>query len=132
MNQPELRQAAIISSGAMSTADALAKFYSLLTIQQNNKHFTLTTRRWMETPLACGVDRVFLAETIFSAGFMMNNSQKIMGPSPLSFGHPGAGGAIAFADPEREWGFAFLPNKMHPGVLSSLRTQRLVEALYKA
>ncbi|MEI6416989.1 MAG: serine hydrolase domain-containing protein [Verrucomicrobiota bacterium] len=129
MNQPVLRQASIISSGAISTADALAKFYSLLATQDDTRHFNSTTRRWMETPLTSGssLDRVLMAETTFSAGFMMNGNLNIF-PSQRSFGHPGAGGTIAFAIPERELGFAFLPNAMHHGILSGSRTQRFIEA----
>jgi len=72
MNQPALRQASIISSGAISSADALAQFYSLLSIQKNNPYFTPETQRWMETPMSSGLDRVLMAETLFSAGFMMS------------------------------------------------------------
>jgi len=127
MNQPALRQASIISSGAISTADALAKFYSLLATQDDTRYFNSTTRRWMETPMTSGQDRVFLKETIFSAGFMMSGNLNIF-PSQRSFGHPGAGGATAFTIPEAELGFAFLPNAMHHGVFSGSRTQRLIEA----
>lgn len=130
MNRPELRQASIISSGAISNASALAKFYSLVAMKENRPFFNKTTRDLMETPMASGIDRVLRQETIFSAGFMMNNSSKIMGINPRAFGHPGAGGTLAFADPEREWGFAYVPNAMHHGVLSGPRTQRLVNALY--
>ncbi len=127
MNQPTLRQASIISSGAISTAEALAKFYSLLATQEETPYLNTTTRRWMETPITSGLDRVLMAETTFSAGFMMNGNPKIF-PSERSFGHPGAGGTTAFAIPEHELGFAFLPNAMHHGVLSGTRTQRFIEA----
>ena len=130
MNQPASRQASIISSGAISSADALAKFYSLLATQDDDRYFNSTTRRWMEMPLTStsSLDRVLMAETTFSAGFMMNRNLNIF-PSERSFGHPGAGGSIAFAIPEAELGFAFLPNAMHHGVLSGSRTQRFIEAL---
>lgn len=130
MNQEKARKAPIISFGALSTADALARFYSLLAIEKNNPFFTATTRAWMETPLAQGMDRVLLTETSFSAGFMMDQHHSILGSSHRAFGHPGAGGSLAFADPEREWGFAYLPNAMQPETLPGPRTQRLVDALY--
>ena len=130
MNQPLVHQSSIISFGALSTADALAKFYSLLATHDSG-YFTPTTLAQMETPLASGKDRVLLTETTFSAGFMMSKNQSLLGSSSRSFGHPGAGGALAFADPEHEIGFAYLPNAMQPGTLPGPRTQRLVEALYK-
>ncbi|MBX9742283.1 MAG: beta-lactamase family protein [Chthoniobacterales bacterium] len=129
MNEPAMRRAANISSGAISTAEALAQFYSLVAMKDKNRWFTPITQRWMKTPLVRGKDRVLFTETVFSLGLMMNNSHGIMGRNPSSFGHPGAGGALAFADPEREIGFAFLPNAMHSGVVSSTRTQRLVDAI---
>lgn len=128
MNQPALRQASIISSGAISSAHALAKFYSLLATQERNPYFNTTTRRWMETPMTSGCDRVLMAETSFSAGFMMSGNLNIF-PTRRSFGHPGAGGAIGFAIPEQELGFAFLPNAMHHGIFSNQRTERLVRCL---
>ncbi len=130
MNQREIRQASIISFGALATADALARFYSLLAIKENNPFFTPTTLSWLETPLAQGMDRVLLTETCFSAGFMMDRNNLILGSSTRTFGHPGAGGTLGFADPEREFGFAYLPNSMQPGTLPGPRTQCLVSALY--
>ena len=130
MNQPELRQASIISSGAISDAASLAKFYSIAAIHHDNPFFKEATRHAMETRIASGRDRVLLTDTFFSAGLMVNGTPSIMGPSARAFGHPGAGGALAFADPEREWGFAYIPNAMNHGVLTGPRTQRLVNALY--
>jgi CubicO group peptidase (beta-lactamase class C family) len=128
MNHSELRQAAIISSGAIGSAEALAKFYSLITMREGNPWFTPETQAWMQQSPSCGKDHVFLEETRFSAGFMMN-CKNIMGRNPSSFGHPGAGGTLAFGDPALEIGFAFVPNAMQLGVLSAERTQRLVDTL---
>jgi CubicO group peptidase (beta-lactamase class C family) len=66
--------------------------------------------------------------TSFSTGFMTNVSC-LYGSSPTAFGHPGAGGTLAFADPEQGLGFAFIPSAMHPGALPGPRTQKLVAAL---
>lgn len=129
MNLPEMRMTSIASLGAIATADALAKFYSLL-ISNKNKFFTPATRSLMETTLSCGLDRVLLTETSFSAGFMTNKNCRLMGPSRRSFGHAGAGGALGFADPENNIGFAYIPNAMQPGTLPGERTLRLVDALY--
>jgi CubicO group peptidase (beta-lactamase class C family) len=60
----------------------------------------------------------------------MTNDFGVYGPSPSAFGHPGAGGSIAFADPEHGLGFAFIPSAMHPGALPGPRTRKLVSALY--
>ena len=60
----------------------------------------------------------------------MTNQHGVYGPSPTAFGHPGAGGSLAFADPSLSLGFAFIPSAMHPGALPGPRTRSLVAALY--
>ena len=35
-----------------------------------------------------------------------------MGPTDDTFGDPGMGGAVGYADPVRELSFAFIPNRM--------------------
>lgn len=127
MNSPTLRMASIPSLGVISTADALAHFYSLLT--GNSTQFTPSTRLLMQTTLSKGLDRVLMEKTSFSAGFM-SNEYGVYGPSTSAFGHPGAGGALGFADPDSGLGFAFIPSGMTPGALPGPRTRRLVSALY--
>ena len=72
---------------------------------------------------------MLIAETAFSVGFMTND-YGFYGAGKSSFGHPGAGGSLGFADPELGLGFAFIPSSMHPGALPGARTQKLVQALY--
>ena len=47
---------------------------------------------------------------------------------PGSYGHPGAGGSVAFAQPERELGFAYVMNQMASNLAGDLRAQRLIAA----
>jgi len=127
MNSPQMRMASIPSLGVIGTADALARFYALLS--GPNDLFTPETQSLMQRTLAKGGDLTLLDQTSFSAGFMTND-YGIYGPSPSAFGHPGAGGSLAFADPELGIGFAFIPSAMNPGALPGPRTQKLVRALY--
>ena len=127
MNTLAMRRAAIPSLGAISTADALARFYSLLAAG-GSSFFREETLAAMRTTVSSGPDRVLIDVTSFSAGFMTNVSG-LYGRSPTAFGHPGAGGAMAFADPAQGLGFAFIPSAMHPGALPGPRTQKLVAAL---
>jgi CubicO group peptidase (beta-lactamase class C family) len=128
MNTPALRGASLPSLGALATADALARFYSILH-GGCSPFFREETLAAMRTTLSSGRDRVLLDQTSFAAGFM-TNEHGIYGPSVAAFGHPGAGGAIAFADPEPGLGFAFIPSAMHPGALPGPRTRKLIAALY--
>ena len=50
--------------------------------------------------------------------------------SEATFGHPGAGGSIAFADPEARLSFGYTMNKMGPGIGLNERGQSLVDAVY--
>jgi len=53
-----------------------------------------------------------------------------MGPNARSFGHPGAGGSLGFADPEAKIGFGYTMNKMGPYILIDPRARALIDALY--
>jgi CubicO group peptidase (beta-lactamase class C family) len=47
-----------------------------------------------------------------------------------SFGHPGAGGSHAFADPENKIAFAYVMNQMEQSLLPNQKSLRLVDAIY--
>lgn len=127
MNTPAMRGASLPSLGAIGTADALARFYSLLA--GSGSPFHADTLATMRTTSSSGPDRVLVERTSFSAGFM-TNEYGVYGPAPAAFGHPGAGGSLAFADPSLRLGFAFIPSAMHSGALPGPRTRKLVAALY--
>ena len=100
----------------------------------------------MTTTLSDGIDRVFQIPTAFSAGFMKDSSQgaavssppsgkgritlRLFGQSVTSFGHPGAGGAHAFANPENKIAFAYVMNQMEQSVLPTEKSLRLVDVIY--
>ena len=129
MNSRAMRAASLPSLGAIATADALARFYSLLCGSDRSSFFRDETLAAMRTTLSSGPDRVLIDQTSFSVGFM-TNQHGVYGPSPAAFGHPGAGGSLAFADPSLGLGFAFIPSAMHPGALPGPRTRSLVASLY--
>ncbi len=140
MNTPEARSASFGAFGGVGTARGLAKFYAMLACGgelDGQRYFKPDTLGWMTTTLAQGPDRVLLLETAFSAGFMRDpvraDGRKLrtnFGPSGSAFGHPGAGGSHAFADPENGLSFAYVMNQMDPGVLPGPKSLRLIEALY--
>ncbi|RUR03169.1 serine hydrolase domain-containing protein [Labedella endophytica] len=59
-------------------------------------------------------------------GFQLDSDARRL-LTPASFGHDGAGGQVAFADPRHEIGFAFLTNRMEAG--DDRRATRIVDAL---
>ena len=147
MNASEGRRASLPGFGGIGTAAALAKFYAMLAAGgslDGCTFFKAETLAWMQRTLVQGDDRVLLTDTAFSAGFMRDplspvgdrlspdgkKLRAIFGPSPSAFGHPGAGGSHAFADPEHRIAFAYVINQMEPGVLPGPKALRLVDAVY--
>jgi CubicO group peptidase (beta-lactamase class C family) len=140
MNTPAVRAAAIPSLGGIGSASARAKFYAMLAaggVWEGRHYFGRHTLEHMTRTLSQGHDKVLRLETAFSAGFMRDpvdgEGRKLratFGPSPRAFGHPGAGGSLAFADPDAGVGFAYVMNQMEAGVLPKRRALALVEALY--
>jgi CubicO group peptidase (beta-lactamase class C family) len=140
MNSPDLRSASLPSLGAIGSAESLAKFYAMLSLEgqwEGRQYFSAGSMAWMTTRLAQGIDKTLHTETAFSAGFMMDpldpsrrKKRHIFGPSISAFGHPGAGGSLAFADPENRLGFAYVMNQMESGALPKSRALALVHALY--
>ena len=138
MNTPESRALSLPSLGGIGNASSLAKFYAMLAAGgelEGRRYFHDETIRQMTTTLASGEDRVFQIPTAFSAGFMQDPPQserRIFGPSPRAFGHPGAGGSHAFADPENGLAFAYVMNQMEQSLLPNEKSLRLVDAIYSA
>src|SRR5260370_25859855 len=154
MNKPEIRALPIVSFGGIGSASSLGKFYAMLanggsepdgpsTETAHGRHFSSDQQsRWMATTLTDGVDHVFQIPTPFSAGFMKGSAQtqrRLVGPSegllqvPVRlgpFGHPGAGGSHAFADPENRISFAYVMNQMEQSILPTEKSLRLVDAIY--
>jgi CubicO group peptidase (beta-lactamase class C family) len=136
MNKPENRAREFVSFGGIGSASALAKFYAMLANSgeiNGRKFFTSDTLKLMTTTISDGLDRVFEIPTAFSAGLMKDATgaeRKLFGPSSRAFGHPGAGGSHAFADPENKIGFAYVMNQMEQSVLPNEKSLRLVHAMY--
>ena len=132
MNSSEARMASFPAFGGIGTASALGKFYAMLANGgeiEGLRYFQPETIDWMIKPIVSGPDRIFQIETSFSAGFMKDPSKRgTFGNSLQAFGHPGAGGSLAFADPEHHWSFAYVMNQMESGVLPNEKALRLVEA----
>lgn len=136
MNKPENRALELVSLGGIGSAHALAKFYALLANDgeiSGRRYFKSQTLAQMTTVLTQGKDLVFEIPTAFSAGFMKaapSETRNLFGPSASAFGHPGAGGSHAFADPENKIAFAYVMNQMEQSLLPNEKSLGLVNALY--
>ena len=80
-----------------------------------------------------GPDQVLMQmPTRFSLGFMLSQPGAMFGPNRKSFGHPGAGGSLGFADPIAKVGFGYTMNQMANGLLIDSRAEALINAFYAA
>lgn len=79
-----------------------------------------------------GDDLVLRVRTRFGPGFMLSQpaGSGRFGPNSRSFGHPGMGGSLGFADPDAGLGFGYVMNRAGAGILIDERPRRLIDALY--
>ena len=66
--------------------------------------------------------------TRFGLGYMLHGSASPL-LTPGSFGHPGRGGALGFADPETGIAFGYVTNGFRKTVTADPRAQGLVRAV---
>jgi CubicO group peptidase (beta-lactamase class C family) len=83
-----------------------------------------------------GRDEVLTLPTRFATGFMLGMPGGIFecGPGRRTFGHPGRGGSIGFADPDARIGFGYVTNQYVTGTARhpDRRVLSLVDAVYAA
>ncbi|MEU6079052.1 serine hydrolase domain-containing protein [Streptomyces sp. NPDC047108] len=131
-NDPAYRAAELPASNGVATARSLARFYAALIGPDpgtGRRLFAPATLTLARTEESAGPDRVLVVNTRFGLGYMLH------GPacpllSPGSFGHPGRGGSLAFADPESGTAFAYVTNGMQKNVTADPRAQALVRAVH--
>ncbi|MEU4795157.1 serine hydrolase domain-containing protein [Streptomyces sp. NPDC023327] len=129
-NDPLYRAAALPASNGIATADGLARFYAALIgeVDGGTRLFAPRTMEAARTEQSAGSDRVLVVPTRFGLGFMLHGAASpLLGPG--SFGHPGRGGALGFADPESGTAFGYVTNGMGKGVTADPRAQALVRAV---
>ncbi|MEV4870236.1 serine hydrolase domain-containing protein [Streptomyces syringium] len=131
-NDPAYRAAELPASAGIATADALARFYASLIgeVDGARRLFAPATLTLARTEESAGPDKVLVVGTRFGLGYMLH------GPAcpllaPGSFGHPGRGGSLAFADPESDTAFGYVTNGMQKNVTADPRAQALVRAVGK-
>ncbi|MDM7922871.1 MAG: serine hydrolase domain-containing protein [Pyrinomonadaceae bacterium] len=127
------RELEVPSGGGVGTADAIAHAYGEFAAGGKNiglKKETLDRLMAPAVPATNGFyDECMFAEARFSLGFGKPSETMSM-PTSTSFGHPGAGGSMGFADPENQIGYAYITNRMGTTLTGDPRDIALREALY--
>ncbi|MFD8672163.1 serine hydrolase domain-containing protein [Streptomyces seoulensis] len=129
-NAPGYRAAALPASNGIATADGLARVYASLIceVDGGTRLFTPETMELARTEASAGPDRVLVVGTRFGLGYMLHGPASPL-LSPTAFGHPGRGGALAFADPASGISFGYVTNGFRSGVTADPRAQALVRAV---
>ncbi|GHA06102.1 esterase [Streptomyces echinoruber] len=129
-NDPAYRAAVLPGSNGIATADGLARFYAALIgeVDGGIRLFTPDTVELARTERSAGPDRILVVPTRFGLGYMLNGGACPL-LTPGSFGHPGRGGALGFADPETGVAFGYVTNGFRTSVTADPRAQALVRAL---
>ncbi|MEU7314373.1 serine hydrolase domain-containing protein [Streptomyces sp. NPDC007083] len=151
-NDPAYRAAELPAANGIATARSLSAFYAALlgpldesaegvadrsADGRGAEQRSRTARRGLFTPAtlaqaramdADGPDRVLVVNTRFGLGYMLHGSAcPLLGAG--SFGHPGRGGSLGFADPETATSFGYTTGTLHRSVTSDPRPQALIRAL---
>jgi len=137
VNTARWRSAEVPSSNAHASARGLAAVYGAVAGGVLLRRSTVDAMRRRqgeagETDLVLGP--VADPRTTFAWGLgFMPNIHGFAGPNPAAFGHGGAGGSYAFADPENQVSYAYVTNRYRGGGTGGdPRSTHLVKAVYAA
>jgi len=127
------RNLEVPSGGAVGTARAIARAYSVFAsggYELGLRPETLNLLAAPAVPPARGFyDECLKGSVRFSLGFMKSSPTWPFG-SPDSFGAPGSGGSLGFADPAMGVGYAYVTSQMGTTLTGDPRDVALREALY--
>jgi CubicO group peptidase (beta-lactamase class C family) len=129
-NRRDVHAAEVPAANGISTAAALAKVYAATMGDVDGVRLlddsTLDRARTTITPSG-EPDLCLVMPTTFGLGFMTHGMfTPYSGPG--SFGHSGAGGSNAFAQPERQLAVGYVMNKMAANLAADARAQRITDA----
>ena len=128
-NDPAFRAAVLPAANGIATADGLARFYaSLIGPVDGVRLLDPATVHLARAEESAGPDRVLVVGTRFGLGYMLHGgASPFLGPG--SFGHPGRGGSLGFADPETGVAFGYVTNGLRRTVTADPRAQALIRAV---
>lgn len=121
------------AGGGVGTARAMARAYGVFASgggELGLRRETLDALAAPATPGAHGFyDEALKGEVCFSLGFMKPGPVWSFG-SPSSYGSPGTGGSLGFADPEAGVGYGYVTSRMGTSITGDPREIALRDAVY--
>ena len=130
-NRKDVHQSQLPGANGISNARSLARIYAALVSDIDGVHLLGESIRNIATTSNTPhgeMDEILMSATDFAMGFMLH-SERTPFAGPTSFGHNGAGGSCAFAQPSRELGFAYVMNTMMTTIDGDPRPARLIAAV---
>jgi CubicO group peptidase (beta-lactamase class C family) len=135
LDRAEYRRLEFPAGGAVGGARDIARAYAAFVAEPAELGLAARTldevTRFPARPLHGWRDQVLKVDTAFSLGFARPLGGFRFGTSQRAFGHPGAGGSFAFADPDRGVAFAYVINRMGFRLNDDPREKALRDALYR-
>ncbi len=129
------RNLEVPSGNAIGTARAIACAYSVFASGGRELGLRKETLDLLAAPAIPPTrgfhDECLKADVQFSLGFMKPSAVWPFG-SPSSFGSPGSGGALGFADPSTGVGYGYVTSQMGTTLTGDPRDVALRDALYSA
>ncbi|MBE7497572.1 MAG: beta-lactamase family protein [Verrucomicrobiaceae bacterium] len=145
-NQSETWARGYASMGGVGSARGLAKFYAMLAAGgtwDGAQIVPASVVGQLSTTICQNDDVVLCTPVAFAAGVMHDpldpnpdsethghKLRRHYGSHARAFGHPGAGGSLAFADPDSGIAFAYVMNQMEVGALPGEKSLGMVDRLY--
>jgi len=135
LDRSEYRTLEFPAGGAIGSARDIARVYAAVAGPEPELGITPGTMRELtrfpRPPTKGWFDEVLKVNTAFSLGFARPLGPFQFGTSDRSFGHPGAGGSFAFADPDRHVSFAYVTNRLGMHLNDDPREKSLRDSLYR-
>ena len=129
-NRRDVHAAEIPAANAITNAPSLARMYAATIGPVDGVQLLadeVRERARVTVTPADEPDLCLMMPTTFGMGFM-TCGQFTPYAGAGCYGHPGAGGSVAFAQPERQLGFAYVMNQMAENLAGDVRAQRLIDS----
>ena len=135
VDTPEYRAVEFPSGGGIGQVRSIARAYAAFAAGGAELGIGPATMAELcappRAPSGGSHDLVLRVESAYALGFVKPSPHLRFGSGMSAFGHPGAGGSFAFADPEREVAFAYAPNRHGWHLVDDPREKPLRDALYR-
>ena len=132
---PEYRRVEMPSANGIGQVRSIAKAYSEFAIGGAGLNLSANTTAELFAPAVDpphgSRDVILKVDASYSFGFIRPSGGFPFGTTKSAFGCPGAGGSFAFADPDRQLGFAYAGNKMGFHLFDDPREKALRDACYR-